>query len=127
MKRQEYFAVIDFELVVSLGEHDTIMDAFEVEPGNTTGVYSRDGLVELHNRIGAALGVNDATLNGRMLHTSDDKDAQYLYIERDGAPGQIHVKAESEGFVVDIWTYDGIDNPNCVATTAALYTELEPE
>ncbi len=64
-------------------------------------------------------------LNGWMLHTSDD--GRYLYIERDGAPGQIHVKAEDEGFVVDIWTYDGVGDPACVATTSATYIELEPE
>lgn len=64
-------------------------------------------------------------LNGWNINTSDD--GQYLYIERDGAPGQIHVKAEDEGYVVDIWTYDGCGEPECVASTFALYTELEPE
>lgn len=37
--------------------------------------------------------------------------------------GQIHIKAE--GFVVDIWSSD--DEPVCVATTSAMYSELEPE
>lgn len=62
-------------------------------------------------------------LNGWMLTTSDD--GQYLYIERDGAPGQIHVKAEDEGFIVDIWSDE--EEPMCVGTTGAPYTELEPE
>ena len=64
-------------------------------------------------------------INGWHVTASDD--GQYLYIELDGAPGQIHVKAEDEGFVVDIWTYDGIGDTTCVASTSALYTELEPE
>ena len=64
-------------------------------------------------------------IQGWMVSASED--GQYLYIERDGAPGQIHVKAEDEGFIMDIWTYDGIGDPECIATTSALYTELEPE
>ena len=63
-------------------------------------------------------------LNGWMLHTSDD--GRYLYIERDGAPGQIHVKAEDEGFVVDIWPDDEAA-AECAASTYAFYAELEPE
>ncbi len=52
-------------------------------------------------------------------------DGQYLYIERDGAPGQIHLKAEDEGFVIDLWSDD--TEPNCVSSTSALFTELEKE
>ena len=62
-------------------------------------------------------------INGWHVAASDD--GQYLYIELDGAPGQIHVKAEDEGFVVDIWSDDV--GPTCVASTSAFYTELEPE
>lgn len=126
MKRQEYFAIVDFERIVSLGEHDTIMDAFEVEPGNATAVYSRDGLTELYNRIGAALGgAGMANLNGWMVHPSDHGD--YLYVERCGAPGQIHIKAESEGFVVDFWRYDWVGDPRCIPGATVFYSELEPE
>jgi len=50
---------------------------------------------------------------------------KYLYVERSSAPGQVHIKAESEGFVVDIWSSD--NEPECRATTAATYSELEPE
>jgi hypothetical protein len=49
---------------------------------------------------------------------------QYLRIELDGSPGYITVKAEDEGFVVDIWPDEGNDS---VGSTSALYTELEPE
>lgn len=65
---------------------------------------------------------NVATLNGWLVSTSDD--GQYLYIERDGAPGQIHIKAEDEGFVVDLWD---ANLENCVSSAAATYPELEPE
>lgn len=53
------------------------------------------------------------------------KDGQYIVIQRDGAPGQIHVKAEDEGFIVDIW--NDTEPPEVVATAGATYTELERE
>lgn len=62
-------------------------------------------------------------LNGWQISTSDD--GQYIYLQRDGAPGQIHVKAEDEGFVVDIFSDD--DTPECLVSTFASYQELEPE
>lgn len=55
---------------------------------------------------------------------STTHDGQYLYIGRDGAPGQIHIKAEDEGFVVDLWD-ETLEN--CVGSAAATYSELEPE
>lgn len=66
-------------------------------------------------------------MNIQGWHVTTSDDGTYLYIERDGAPGQIHIKAEDEGFVVDIWTYDGVGEPECMATTCCAYTELEPE
>lgn len=63
---------------------------------------------------------------GWLLTTSDDPDGQYLYVQRDGAPGQIHIKAEDEGFVVDIWSANPQDDYS-VASTSATYTELEIE
>jgi hypothetical protein len=62
-------------------------------------------------------------INGWEVTASDC--GTYLYLERNGAPGQIHIKAEGEGFVVDIWSSDV--GPICVATTCATYSELEPE
>ena len=64
-------------------------------------------------------------MNIKGWHVTASDDGHYLHIELDGAPGQIHVKAEDEGFVVDVWSNDS--EPKCVATTSALYTELEPE
>lgn len=48
---------------------------------------------------------------------------QYLYLSLDGSPGQIHVKAESEGFIVDIWSDD--DTPEVYGSAHAFYSELE--
>lgn len=53
---------------------------------------------------------------------SDDND--YLYISRSGYPGEIHVKAEAEGFVVDAWQ-SGNDSES-VATMAVMSADLEP-
>lgn len=64
-----------------------------------------------------------AEVNGWLVSTSED--GQYLYVTLDGSPGQIHIKAEDEGFVVDIWA-DG-DDGECIASTSASYPELEPE
>lgn len=49
---------------------------------------------------------------------------QYLRVELDGSPGYITLKADDEGFVVDIWPDEGNDS---AGSTSALYTELEPE
>lgn len=69
-------------------------------------------------------------MNVNGWHVTASDDGQYLYIELDGAPGQIHVKAEDEGFVVDIWSTDSGDGNMTynvsAATCSALYTELEP-
>lgn len=62
-------------------------------------------------------------VNGWFVSTSEC--GEYLYVERSNAPGEIHIKAESEGFVVDVWSSD--DDPVCVGSTSAMYTELEPE
>jgi hypothetical protein len=62
-------------------------------------------------------------IKGWQLTFSDDE--QYMYVSRDGAPGEIHIKAEDEGYVVDIWSDD--DPPDVIAGTSAFYTELERE
>ena len=61
-------------------------------------------------------------ISGWMIYASDD--GQYLCVTLDGSPGSIAIKAEDEGFVVDIWADDGVES---IASTSALYTELEPE
>jgi len=62
-------------------------------------------------------------IKGWLVNASDD--GKYLYIQRDGAPGQVHVKAEDEGIVVDLYN-DDLDT-ECCASTYALWTELERE
>ena len=62
--------------------------------------------------------------NGWKVTTGGDS-GQYLYIERDGAPGTIHIKADDEGFVLDVWTAD--TTPEIAASTCVEYTHLEPE
>jgi hypothetical protein len=64
-----------------------------------------------------------ANLNGWLVSASPD--GQYLYIQRDGSPGQVHLKAEDEGLVVDLW--NDHEPMEVVATAAAAYTELERE
>jgi len=66
---------------------------------------------------------NAIELNGWLIVVSNEGD--YLYITRDGSPGQVHVKAEDEGIVVDIW--NDHEPPMCVSTTYAHYPELERE
>jgi hypothetical protein len=62
-------------------------------------------------------------IKGWLVNASDD--GRYLYIERDNCAGQIHVKADDEGYVVDLYN-DNLD-PDCCASVYALYTELERE
>lgn len=79
---------------------------------------ARTWLAQLQESLGYT---NKANLEGWQVSTCDE----YLYATHTGAPGQIHITAEAEGFVVDIWSSD--DEPVCVATTSAMYSELEPE
>lgn len=62
-------------------------------------------------------------IKGWLISTSDD--GAYLYIERGSEPGQIHIKVEEEGFVVDIWSNG--DDAQCVASAWATYTDLEED
>ncbi|CAB4121844.1 hypothetical protein UFOVP26_35 [uncultured Caudovirales phage] len=58
--------------------------------------------------------------------TIQSYDGQYLYVVKEGKPGIIQIKADDEGFVVDIFTqvaeHDGSDP---VASACAEYSELE--
>ena len=62
-------------------------------------------------------------IKGWNVTVSDD--GRYLYVSQGGSPGEIHIKQEDEGYVVDIWSDD--DPPTSVASTAATYRELERE
>lgn len=128
---EEYFAWLDTGEIKNLGVCEGYDEAFEKAdalPQNSQWVFSEQGLREMQAEIANALqdkrrGVE---LNGWLINDSDD--GQYIYLQRDGSPGQIHVKAEDEGFVVDIWADDeGTGSDYSVASTSALYTELERE
>lgn len=83
-------------------------------------LLARDGHTDNING-GSEANPNKADLEGWQVSTCDE----YLYATHTGAPGQIYIKAEAEGFVADIWSSD--DEPVCVATISAMYSELEPE
>lgn len=51
------------------------------------------------------------------------EDEQYLYIFRCGKPGEIVIKADDQGFVVDLFSEK--DKDESVATTWAFFEELE--
>ena len=53
---------------------------------------------------------------------SASEDGQYLYVSRPGNPGEVHIKAECEGLVVDLWSAG--DEPACVASAAAAYNDM---
>lgn len=48
-------------------------------------------------------------------------DGQYAYLKREGQPGEVHIKAESEGLVVDVWN-EGVTE--VVDTMAIPYEDL---
>ena len=104
-----------------VGEFEDIGDA---DTSTTDAIWladeetARTWLSQLQESLGYT---NKANLEGWQVSTCDE----YLYATHTGAPGQIHIKAEAEGFVVDVWSSN--DEPVCVATTSAMYSELEPE
>ena len=59
--------------------------------------------------------------NGWVIEVMEDAPA-YVYVARVGKPGAVHVKAEAEGFVADIWpeSYEAVE-----ASATALYTDLD--
>lgn len=60
-----------------------------------------------------------AHMKGWHIHTSEC--GCYLYVSLGGKPGELHIKADGEGFVVDIWS----DVDDVIAGTSASYSELE--
>lgn len=51
-------------------------------------------------------------------------DGEYLYVSREDKPGEIHIKADSEGYVLDVWPSDETADES-VATMAVLYEDLD--
>lgn len=60
---------------------------------------------------------------GWVVELSAD-EPRYVWVSRKNYPGHIQIKADDEGFVVDVWNED---NTQAVATCAALYNELAAE
>lgn len=50
----------------------------------------------------------------------------YLYVTHEQHPGSIHIKADIEGYVVDVWD-DSLPEPSVVATLAAQYSDLRAD
>lgn len=57
---------------------------------------------------------------------STQEEPGYAYIEKKGKPGHIQIKADDDGFAVDIF-HDGEAVNNSVASTYAFYAELKQE
>lgn len=53
-------------------------------------------------------------------------EGQYLYIDHDEHPGEIHIKADVDGFVLDVWNDDKL-NPQVGLGMAIEYAELAAE
>lgn len=55
------------------------------------------------------------------------KCGDYIFIRREGLPGEVHVKSDFEGYVVDIWRdASKTTQPEVEATCAAEYVDLHP-
>lgn len=53
-------------------------------------------------------------------------EGQYLYIDHDDHPGDIHIKADIDGYVLDVWDSDQF-NPRVNLTMAVEYGDLAAE
>ncbi len=56
--------------------------------------------------------------------TFNEREPNRVYIRNGAQPGEVHVKADDEGYVVDIWP-DSFDE--VAASAAAPYNELGPD
>lgn len=69
----------------------------------------------------APMGLTTLTHQGwEVLFSSDEPNR--LYVTHEDHPGSIHIKADDEGFVVDVWPDS---HEQVLATCAALYSDLE--
>lgn len=63
--------------------------------------------------------MSEINLKGWSIKASDD--GTYLYISKADKQGEIHIKAESEGYVVDAWSEDEYVYP----LGTCFYSDLE--
>lgn len=66
-------------------------------------------------------GLTTMTHLGWEVIFSEDEPNR-LYVTHEDHPGSIHIKADDEGFVVDVWPDS---HEQVLATCAALYSDLE--
>lgn len=54
----------------------------------------------------------------------DDTNGDYVYVSREDRPGNVHIKAESEGWVCDLWpeSYEATHSTLC-----GLYADLDDD
>lgn len=60
-------------------------------------------------------------IDGWVIEFNSD-NPQYVFLSHEDHPGDIHVKADDEGFVVDVWNEPGWE---VAATLAVTYADLE--
>jgi len=63
--------------------------------------------------------------HGLLLRAKIFSGQSYAFVSRDGAPGQVQIKFDEEGIVVDLCNDD--ENSQPFATAYATYTDLELE
>jgi hypothetical protein len=119
---QDWYAFCD-DRIVPLGICEDFDEADSKAPGQTHWLFSRDSLKDFISQAQEQLADGSSTVNAPWeVKQSDDND--YLYISRSGYPGEIHVKAESEGFVVDAWRSG--DNTECLDSMSIMSSDMEP-
>lgn len=61
--------------------------------------------------------------NGWIVEIPDNAEAgDYVYVSREDRPGAIHIKAESEGWVADLWPQSYIEP---LSSLCGLYSDLD--
>lgn len=115
----------DGEQLGSLGEFSTMAEAASQAPANSLGIISKQALMATRTQAdlaGALQKIGVPVVVAPWGVTQSDGD--YLYVTRSGYPGELHIKAEGEGFVVDAWRHG--DEGECVATMSVMSSDMEP-
>lgn len=98
-----------------------------VDPLLPNGEVDYDNVTNFGPLAGPKQNTNFIHIRGWKVQASPD--GTYLYVQRVGKAGDIHVKAEDEGFVIDVWN-DDRKMPEVMATLCCEYNDLlvgEPE
>lgn len=122
---QDYFCIGDdgqLWILGNHGDHEAAEDTAASLSINVVWLFGEQSAKDWQDQLGKALP--DLVLNEKGWRVTTSDDGCYVYVEREDSPGQIHIKAEDEGFVADFWSKG--DEPICVAGVAATFSELEP-